>query len=86
MLNNMSFLVGNSMSSSAKIAAIAKNSQLALINSDMTDNIVYDILQSYVAALSQSEISRYQKQGCLIYLNIQIHSIYYLLYREYRHC
>lgn len=57
MLNNMSFLVGNSMSSSAKIAAIAKNSQLALINSDMTDNIVYDILQSYGAALSQSEIS-----------------------------
>ncbi|CUU86179.1 serine protease [Campylobacter hyointestinalis] len=56
MLNNMSFLVGNSMSSSVKIAAIAKNSQLALINSDMTDNIVYDILQSYGAALSQSEI------------------------------
>ncbi|ARQ99914.1 S8 family serine peptidase [Campylobacter porcelli] len=57
MLNNISFLAGGSLSNAAKVAAIAKNSQLALINSDMTDNMVYDILQNYNDALSKSEIS-----------------------------
>lgn len=57
MLNNISFLAGGSLSNAAKVAAIAKNSQLALINSDMADNMVYDILQNYNEALSKSEIS-----------------------------
>ncbi|RAZ60272.1 autotransporter family protein, partial [Campylobacter hyointestinalis] len=57
MLNNISFLAGGSLSNAAKVAAIAKNSQLALINSDMADNMVYDILQDYNEALSKSEIS-----------------------------
>ncbi|MEE3704414.1 S8 family serine peptidase [Campylobacter sp. CX2-8023-23] len=57
MLNNISFLAGGSLGNTAKVAAIAKNSQLALINSDMADNMVYDILQSYNDALSKSEIS-----------------------------
>ncbi|RAZ27194.1 autotransporter outer membrane beta-barrel domain-containing protein, partial [Campylobacter hyointestinalis] len=57
MLNNISFLAGGSLSNAAKVAAIAKNSQLALINSDMADNMVYDILQDYNDALSKSEIS-----------------------------
>ena len=43
-------------SGATKVAAIAKNSKLALINSDMTDSMVYDILESYNAALSKSEI------------------------------
>ncbi|MDY6134393.1 S8 family serine peptidase [Campylobacter lanienae] len=55
-LNNLSSLTGF-MSGTTKVANIAKNSQLALINSGMTDNMVYDILKSYNAALSKSEIS-----------------------------
>lgn len=43
-------------SGATKVATIAKNSKLALINSDMTDSMVYDILESYNAALSKSEI------------------------------
>ncbi|MCI7364338.1 MAG: S8 family serine peptidase [Campylobacter lanienae] len=43
-------------SGATKVATIAKNSKLALINSDMTDSMVYDILDSYNAALSKSEI------------------------------
>ncbi|RAZ37229.1 autotransporter outer membrane beta-barrel domain-containing protein, partial [Campylobacter hyointestinalis] len=57
MLNNISFLAVGSLSNAAKVAAIAKNSQLALINSDIADNMVYDILQNYNEALSKSEIS-----------------------------
>ncbi|RAZ50393.1 autotransporter outer membrane beta-barrel domain-containing protein, partial [Campylobacter hyointestinalis] len=57
MLNNISFLAVGPLSNAAKVAAIAKNSQLALINSDMADNMVYDILQNYNEALSKSEIS-----------------------------
>ena len=55
-LNNLSSLT-SSISGTTKIANIAKNSQLALINSGMADNMVYDILKSYNAALSKSEIS-----------------------------
>ena len=55
-LNNLSSLT-SSISGATKIANIAKNSQLALINSGMADNMVYDILKSYNAALSKSEIS-----------------------------
>ena len=55
-LNNLSSLT-NSISGATKVANIAKNSQLALINNGMADNMVYDILKSYNAALSKSEIS-----------------------------